>query len=326
MSEKARWVIACDGARSRVRQSLGIQLDDLQFEEPWLVVDAEVDGDVQFPKLTGVPDEADLQQMSVMMCDPKRPMTIVPGRGNHRRWEMMLLPGEDDQMMMQADKVAELVRPYLNGVPHHIVRAATYRFHGLIAAQWKIGQVFLAGDAAHQTPPFFGQGMCHGLRDVANLVWKMSAIQRGLADETLLETYQLERDSHVRSVISSAVEAGQYICILDEQKAAERDAVIRKKAFLNELPGTAAELIPAIRAGVIAEETVKAGARFIQPRMNGRLMDDVIGGDWKLFVTGEAAFTAAKTFIDKSMPDYCMSITDVTSLEEGHALSTGYKE
>ena len=135
--EQARWVIGCDGARSSVRKQLGISLDDLKFEEPWLVVDAEVDGDVQFPDLSGVPEGANLQQLSIMMCDPKRPATIVPGRGNHRRWELMLLPGESDAVMMQPQKVDELLAPYLKGVPHKIVRASTYHFHGLVAHQWQ---------------------------------------------------------------------------------------------------------------------------------------------------------------------------------------------
>jgi 3-(3-hydroxy-phenyl)propionate hydroxylase len=109
----ARWAIACDGSRSPVRKALGIKLDDLQFEEPWLVVDAEVDGPVRFPDIAGVPEQADLQRLSVMMCDPRRPATVVPGRGNHRRWELMLLPHEDDAAMMAPDKVAELLAPIL---------------------------------------------------------------------------------------------------------------------------------------------------------------------------------------------------------------------
>jgi 3-(3-hydroxy-phenyl)propionate hydroxylase len=132
-----------------VRNLLGAQLDDLDFEEPWLVVDAEVDGPVRFPPLHGVPSGVDLQRLSVMMCDPMRPATVVPGRGTHRRWEFMLLPGEDDEQMMRPDSVARLVGPWLEGVPHRIVRAATYRFHGLIAERWQA--VAYAGDAAHQT-------------------------------------------------------------------------------------------------------------------------------------------------------------------------------
>ena len=281
-TEQARYVIACDGARSAVRKALGIQLDDLDFEEPWLVVDAEVDGPVRFPDLWGVPQDADLQKLSVMMCDPKRPATIVPGRGNHRRWEFMLLPGEDDQAMMEPEAVAALVEPYLSGVPHKVVRAATYRFHGLIAERWRQGGVFLAGDAAHQTPPFFGQGMCHGLRDAANLVWKLDLVLKGRAPDSLLDTYQPERDPHVRAVISAAVGAGRYICMLDPEAAAERDAKMREAAR-GAQHGTAADLIPAIATGIVAAGTPGAGERFIQPRVGDRLLDDATGGGWRLF-------------------------------------------
>jgi len=280
----ARWAIACDGSRSPVRKALGVVLDDLDFEEPWLVVDAEVEGPVSFPPLAGVPADADLQRLSVMMCDPARPATIVPGRGNHRRWEFMLLPGEDDTVMMQPDKVGELVGAWMKDVPHRIVRAATYRFHGLVAEQWQVGRVFLAGDAAHQTPPFFGQGMCHGLRDVANLAWKMAAIANGGADEAILSTYQPERDPHVRGVIGAAVAAGRYICELDPAKAAARDAEIRAQSA-SKSGETAADLVPPVSTGFVATSTLGAGERFIQPILaDGRKLDDLTGQGWRLFV------------------------------------------
>lgn len=284
-----RWVIAADGSRSPVRKFLDVKLDDLDFEEPWLVVDAEVEGPVTFPALTGVPEGADLQRLSVMMCDPNRPATIVPGRRNHRRWEFMLLPGEDDAEMMREENVAALVGAWMKDVPHQITRAATYRFHGLVAERWQVGRVFLAGDAAHQTPPFFGQGMCHGLRDVANLAWKMAAIVNDGADETILTTYQPERDPHVRGVIGAAVGAGRYICELDPAKAAARDAAIREQSAQKQ-GETAADLIPAIASGFIAPGTPGAGARFIQPILtDGRKLDDLTGQGWRLFVRGAAA-------------------------------------
>lgn len=286
---RARWVIAADGSRSPVRKALGVTLDDLDFEEPWLVVDAEVEGPVTFPPLTGVPEGADLQRLSVMMCDPKRPATVVPGRRNHRRWEFMLLPHEDDAEMMREENVAALVGAWMKDTPHKIVRAATYRFHGLVAEQWQVGRVFLSGDAAHQTPPFFGQGMCHGLRDVANLAWKMAAIVNDGADEAILSTYQPERDPHVRGVIGAAVAAGRYICELDPAKAAARDASIRAQAA-QKAGETAADLIPAISTGFIAPGTPGAGERFIQPILaDGRKLDDLVGQGWRMFARASGA-------------------------------------
>ncbi len=294
VERRARWVIACDGARSVVRKALGITLEDLHFEEPWLVVDAEVEGPVRFPDLWGVPETADIQQLSVMMCNPARPATIVPGRGTMRRWEFMLLPGEDDAAMMRADRVASLIEPYLDGVPHRLVRATTYRFHGLIAERWREDRVFLAGDAAHQTPPFFGQGMCHGMRDVANLVWKLNLVIRSVSDDALLDSYQAERDPHVRSVVTAAIEAGRYICELDAGKAVARDNAMRERARSGQT-GTAADLIPPYRNGAIASNTPGAGERFVQPRIDdGRLLDDATGSGWRLFLAGDRTAGAAE--------------------------------
>ena len=313
----ARYVIACDGARSTTRSLLGITLDDLDFEEPWLVVDVEVHGKVRFPDLWGVPSSANLQELSVMICDPIRPATIVPGRGSIRRWEFMVLPGEEETAIMQPAAVAALLDPYLDGVPHRVVRASTYHFHGLVAARWQVGRVFLAGDAAHQTPPFFGQGMCHGMRDAANLVWKIAAVCTGEAHARVLDTYQIERDPHVRAVVSASVEAGRYICELDPIKAAERDASMRAQPDAQ--TGTAADLIPALQAGIIATGTPGAGERFVQPAVPDGLLDDATGEGWRLFVRGQAAMAAASAALD--VLPFDLAVIDLNTLRDGGVLA-----
>ena len=277
----ARYLIACDGASSPTRKLLGVNLVDLDFDEPWLVVDAEMGGPIHFPAFGGVPEGADLQSLSVMLCDPKRPSTIVPGRGHHRRWEFMLLPGETENEMMQPQQVRQLLAPWIADAPCKLVRAATYRFHGLIVETWRVGRVFLAGDAAHQTPPFFGQGMCHGMRDVVNLAWKIPLVQSGLASADLLQTYQVERDPHVRAVVNAAIAAGKYICELDGAAAKKRDAELRAQLG-KPRPASAGDLIPAIAAGVVKDH----GERFIQPSVgfaNRRMMlDEATGGGFVL--------------------------------------------
>jgi 3-(3-hydroxy-phenyl)propionate hydroxylase len=285
----ARYAVACDGAASFVRKALGIGLADLGFEEPWLVVDAEVDAPIHFPDFSGVPADADLQHLSVMLCDPKRPATLVPGRGNHRRWEFMLLPGEDDTEMMQPARVSALIAPYVQDVRCRVIRAATYRFHGLIAEEWQRGCIFLAGDAAHQTPPFFGQGMCHGFRDVANLAWKLQAVLRGRVTPCLLESYQSEREPHVRAVVNAAIAAGRYICERDSAAATKRDASLRA-AMGKPAPASASDLIPPLGAGVVdGGGGPGTGARFIQPfvERDGRrmLLDDATGTGFALLTT-----------------------------------------
>lgn len=306
-----RWVIGCDGARSTVRRAAGIDLDDLDFDEPWLVVDAEVEGDIAFPELQGVPAGANLQRLSVMMCDPERPATIVPGRGNHRRWEFMLLPGEDDRSMAAADVVANLIAPWVRGTTHRVMRAATYRFHGLVAKHWRRGRIFLAGDSAHQTPPFFGQGMCHGLRDAANLAWKLALVTRGEVGADLLDTYQAEREGQVRHVIGAAVEAGRYICELDPEKAAERDRNVRSQGGIR----SASELIAPIRSAIVSDG---AGERFINPEIGGGLFDDVSGGGWVLLETAAHELSAGASSVLDTLG--AARLTLGGSLSDAHAV------
>jgi 3-(3-hydroxy-phenyl)propionate hydroxylase len=315
-SARARYLVGCDGARSTVRKELGVGLDDLDFEEPWLVVDAEVDGPISFPDFGGVPAGADLQRLSVMLCDPRRPATIVPGRGNHRRWEFMLLPSEDDEAMTAPDVVAALVEPWVEGVPHRIVRAATYRFHGLVAERWQVGRAFLAGDAAHQTPPFFGQGMCHGMRDVANVAWKLALVLAKQADPALLGTYQTERDPHVRAVIGAAVDAGRYICELDPDLAAQRDRDLRAARG----PRTAADLIPPIEAGVVEPG---AGERFIQPPVAAPgaepvPLDAMTGGGWVVVTNGRVPVSEAANKVWSALGGSTLAIGEDAIDAEGH--------
>lgn len=123
-------LVGCHGARSTVRKAAGTGLDDPRFDEPRLVVDAEFDGPLTFPDFTGVPEGGNLQSLSVMLCDPRRPATIGPGRGAHRRWEFMPLPGETERAMENPAVVRDLVAPQVRGVrgvPHRIIRAATCR-------------------------------------------------------------------------------------------------------------------------------------------------------------------------------------------------------
>ena len=273
----AHYLVACDGARSSVRRGLGIALDDLNFDEPWIVVDALVDGEVTLPSLHDTPPGVDMRDVMFTIADPARPMSYIPGAGRHRRWEFMLLPGETVADYETGDKVAALIDPWVARGMWRPLRQAVYQFHALIADRWRDRRVFLAGDAAHQTPPFFGQGLCHGIRDAANLAWKLEAVVKHGAANALLDTYQTERKPQVRAVMDLSVKMGRYICTLDPQVAAKRDLDLRQPGA----PIAAADLIPSLAAGVIGEAGPAVGARFIQPPMTqaGRiaLLDQFTG-------------------------------------------------
>lgn len=213
-SVTVRYLLGCDGASSTVRQIAGLGLEDLIFDEPWLVVDMRVNESAL----------ANLPQCSAQFCNPARPVSFLIGPNNHRRWEIMLLPGEDARQMEQPEQVWKLLSPWLTPQDGELWRAASYRFHALVAENWRNGRILIAGDAAHQQPPFIGQGMCQGLRDATNLVWKLDRVLTGTSSEALLDSYTVERKPHVIELTGRIKAIGQSICERDPAAARRRDA------------------------------------------------------------------------------------------------------
>ena len=277
----AQYVIACDGASSTIRKMLEIKFTDLGFDEPWLVVDVIV-SDAALNKLP---------QTSAQFCNPERPTTFILGPGNHRRWEIMLSPGEDPREMEKPENVWKLLASWLDPTDGTLWRASSYRFHALVAAQWRKGRIFLAGDAAHQQPPFIGQGMCQGIRDVTNLCWKLEAVLRGTAPDTLLDTYEQERSQHVHTLTSRIKTIGHHICERDPAAARERDAALLLQGGGRPPTVTRQEIVPPLEAGLIAHNGHKAnGSLFPQPWIlaNGVPvhMDMLTGHGWRLILDG----------------------------------------
>jgi 3-(3-hydroxy-phenyl)propionate hydroxylase len=154
-------------------------MEDLGFHERWLVVD----GLLRRPR-------PDLGDWSVQYCSERRPTTYVRGTGHRRRWEIAVLPGEDEATITQSLQVLELLKPWVSPEEIDIERAAVYTFHSALASRWRSGRLLIAGDAAHLTPPFLGQGLCAGMRDAGNLAWKLARVLRGQNNDLLLDTYQ----------------------------------------------------------------------------------------------------------------------------------------
>jgi 3-(3-hydroxy-phenyl)propionate hydroxylase len=179
-----------------VREQLGIGLTDLGYDERWLVVDVMLH-DVAVPPLPGI-----IQQV----CDRRRLATFVPSHDRHRRWEFRLA---EDELVPDVWRL--LAGWGVTASNAELVRAASYRFHALEAERWRSGEVLLAGDAAHQMPPFMGQGLCSGVRDAANLAWKLAEVIHDHAPDTLLDTYEAERRPHVAAVTALSIEAGRLL-------------------------------------------------------------------------------------------------------------------
>lgn len=181
------YLLACDGAKSSIRRTLGIPMQGATFAQRWLVVDCV--------------DDEDPTTAAIFYCNPRRSAVTVPTPHNCRRWEFMLLPGEREEDLLRTENVRALIQQH--GGPHnpHIMRQTIYTFHAALAKTFSKGRVFLLGDAAHLMPPFSGQGMNCGLRDAHNLSWKLVMVLRGQANPALLDTYHVERHAHTAQMI-----------------------------------------------------------------------------------------------------------------------------
>ena len=276
---RAAYVIGCDGASSRVRQRLDIAFEDLVFDEPWMVIDVIVND-------AGM---AKLPKTAAQFCEPARPASYIIGPGRHRRWEIMLLDGEDPREMEQTERVWSLLSRWIGPADGELWRASSYRFHALVAADWQRGRVFIAGDAAHQQPPFIGQGMCQGIRDVANLVWKLGAVIAGRSGTALLHSYGAERSQHVRTLTSRIKAIGHAICERDPEAARVRDEKLIAQGGGQAPTVTRQEIVPPLETGFLDGVSHPArGTLFPQPWLSGPegavRMDDLAGVGWRLIV------------------------------------------
>jgi 3-(3-hydroxy-phenyl)propionate hydroxylase len=269
----ASWLVGCDGAWSPVREMMGIQLESLNFDEPWLVLDLALNS----PQPELPTDHV------VQVCDPVRPHLTTPISSHHQRFEFMLLSGENLEDVRKPESVARLLGPWLPPDSYTIERSAGYVFHGLVARQWRKGHVLIAGDAAHQMPPFLGQGMCSGIRDASNLAWKLALVVKQDCPESLLDTYEEERSPHVRAIVEAAIEFGRMVCEVDPKKAEERDRHFLEGGKLSDR-GFA---LPRLTRGRFVQEG--GGSLFIQPTIDGRRLDDIVGQ--RFLVVGRNAET-----------------------------------
>lgn len=267
-----RYLVGCDGANSTVRTLLGAPMTELGFFYDWLIVDVVLH------------DHRVFEPLNVQICDPARPTTVVSGGPGRRRWEFMRL---EHETLSELDARAwELLEPWdVRPDNATVERLAVYTFAARHAARWRHGRVLLAGDAAHQMPPFAGQGMCAGIRDAANLAWKLDLVLTDKAPGTLLDSYDQERLPSARQAIELSIELGKVICVPDPADAAARDQAM---APLVGLEPTDAPPPPGITDGVIDRDSPHAGALFLQGTIDGRLFDDIHGAGWCLVTVDPA--------------------------------------
>ncbi len=268
---RARYAVGSDGGGSFLRRALVPEVEDYGFQENWLVCD--------FRMLRTVPGMPIFQQV----CDPAQPISIVRIGPHHHRFSFMLNPGESAERATAPDAVWARVSRYLTYEDAELIRAVNYMFRSRIVRDWRHGRVFLAGDAAHEMPPFLGQGMCSGIRDSHNLAWKLDLVLTGRADDSLLDTYQPEREPHVRFITEKAIELGRVQTLRDPMQAAVRDERLLALRRADQAPEKV--VLPGLTAGFIAG----GGDYFPQGTVRshgaeGRF-DDIVGSGWSIVAT-----------------------------------------
>lgn len=281
----ARYVIAADGGSSSVRGQLGIGFGGRTFSERWIVIDTKV--------LQEWPGHDRLR----FHCNPARPTVDCPTPLGHHRWEFPVREAEDEKELLTEDAIWKVLTDQgISKSNVDIIGFACYSHHVRFADRWRVGRVFIAGDAAHAMPPWIGQGMCAGVRDVANLCWKLDAVVRETLPDSILDTYQAERLPHVKEVTHRAVKVGKIIVDRNPVRAA-----LRQRAFrtASKVPGFDTWLrnnrwLPHAhyRAGLLARNGNPATGWLIpQPwviddKGDHVRFDDILGGRWAVLYTG----------------------------------------
>jgi 3-(3-hydroxy-phenyl)propionate hydroxylase len=290
----AEYVLGCDGANSMVRASIGATMEELRFEQRWLVVDVATHVDL------------DAWDGVHQVCDPRRAATFMRIGRTRYRWEFRLLPGETADDYQSVDALHPLIAPWtrraaVDGL--ELVRVAEYTFRAQIADTWRDRRVFLLGDAAHLTPPFIGQGLCAGLRDAMNLSWKLAGVLDGTLSPSVLDTYETERQPHVRALIRLAVAIGWAMT-----QGGEAGDLLRRLIAprLHLVPGMRAKIVdsatpPLSHCAFVRRSRLRplAGRLCPNPVLDGgRRFDDVVGGRFAL-VTASAPSAEERAEVER---------------------------
>jgi 2-polyprenyl-6-methoxyphenol hydroxylase-like FAD-dependent oxidoreductase len=274
----ADYLLGCDGANSVVRAHIGSTMRDLKFQQRWLVVD--------------VASDADLDQWDGVhqVCDPVRAGTYMRIGAARYRWEFQLLAGETAADFGTLDAVRPLLAPWTESSELNLLRVAEYTFRAQIADRWRRGNVFILGDAAHLTPPFIGQGMGAGIRDAANLAWKIAGVRHGSLAADVLDSYEQERTPHTRQMIRLALGIGWAMTGGGRVGNAVRRLVLPRLWLI---PGLRDKVVdsrtPALHSSALVRNSWPRGLAGKlcpnPPRDDGRRLDEVVGPGFALITT-----------------------------------------
>ncbi len=285
----SKFLVGADGGSSTVGKLLSIEREDLDYNREWVVVDVKLKEQVK------------MSNMAAQICDPKRLATYIPGHFPYKRWEFLILDDEDRSEMEKKETIHELLDPWLKPDQYTIIRSAIYQFHSVLAKNFRINNCFLIGDAAHQTPPFMGEGMMTGYRDVANLTWKIAlALKEKDSTHTLLNSYQIERKPHARFILENSAAIGKLMEAYANTKNPEDVPLELVKT------GYGSFVIPPLNKGIfysgVAIPSMKAGTIFPQPTLINE--DEIVERKDYLFGDGFAIVSNQKVLLTREEENF----------------------
>lgn len=271
---RGKYLIACDGGKSTIRKQLGIRMNGFTYPQSWLIVDTI--------------EERKNRIGAEVFCDPYQPIATIPLPKDHRRFEFFLKEKREANSFSKSE-VKEFLNRQKNFKIKKILRHLVYTFNARVAEKYRLGRIFLAGDACHVTPPFAGQGLATGLRDSANLSWKISECLNGNFSDDLLNTYEQERRPHQEKMINLAVSLGKFMTPTNKFSAFLHGMIMRivsKITFLKnwiELRGQSIQ--PIYNSGFIKKGNL-AGRYFPQPILKNKLFDELLGDRFTIVSIG----------------------------------------
>jgi 3-(3-hydroxy-phenyl)propionate hydroxylase len=285
---RGKYVLGTDGAASFVRKSLASGWHDLGYDCDWLVIDITLKSGHT------------LNNDTLQVCSPDRIATYVCTKDPYRRWEFKLLANETAEEMLAPERIMSLIDDWTPRGTYEIRRAAVYQFHAATADKWRKGRIFIGGDAAHQTPPFIGQGMNSGMRDVINFAWKLPLVLRGECSPALMDTYEAERNAHAHDLVEWAVSVGRLMDHMAEVERAQQDGKPKPDApaALQSAGYGQGRSLPPIRGGIVmldqVNDTGSTGYHFSQPEVkhlaaSSQKMDALLGKGFALIVRSKDA-------------------------------------
>ena len=289
------FLIGADGGSSKTRRILDIKQEDLDYNRDWIVIDVKLNG------------EKNLDDRAMQICDPERLGTYIPAHPPFKRWEFLILNEEDKIEITKDSKIHELLSPWLEPNEYEIIRKAIYQFHSVLSEEFCKGNCFLLGDAAHQNPPFMGEGMMSGYRDATNLAWKIALIINKGIHKNLLNTYQTERKPHAKFVVENSAGIGE---LMEAYAATEDPNTVPKELVAK---GYGSFVLPNLQEGLFykgkADETTGAGQLFPQPI---KIKEGVISERLDSLLGNGFALVSKKQIVLKQEDHNFMSLLDTS--------------